>query len=159
MEQVRRKPNRIPKYDYNQVGAYFVTVCTQDRQPILGDIVGDGSPVLKPPGSMAESLIRQISIKYPSVAVDKYVIMPDHIHLLLRINGTGNPSPTMGTIMGWYKYQLTKEINLHLGTPGRKILQRSFYDHVIRNEQDYREAWDYITYNPYKWLAKQRGYE
>lgn len=111
MELPYRKPNRIGGYDYSQNGAYFVTICTQGRRRILSEIVGDGFPVPKPYGTITEEMIHQISIKYPEASVDRYVIMPDHIHMLLRIEqhfGTGNPSPTLGNIMGWYKYQVTK---------------------------------------------------
>ena len=141
MEQPQRKPNRIPEYDYSQNGAYFVTLCTQDRCKCLSTIVGDGFPVPKPIGMIAEEHICQIPEKYPLVSVDRYVIMPDHIHMLVRIHlGTGNPSPTLGNIIGWYKYNVTKQTNLRTNTPGVKLFQRSYYDHVIRNQQDYNEA-------------------
>ena len=160
MELQERKRNRIYEYDYSQNGAYFVTVCTQNRREILSDIVGDGSPVPKPIGAVAEGVIRQIPDKYPAVVVDKYVIMPDHIHLLLRITpniGTGDPSPTLGSVMGWYKYQVTRQANLLTGTQGERIFQRSYYDHVIRNQQDYDEIWQYIENNPRKWVIQNRG--
>ena len=157
MKYDQRKPNRLTEYDYSQNGAYFVTICTHGREKILSRIVGDGFPVPMLPGQIAEELIHQIAIKYPSVSVDKYIIMPDHIHLLLRIDqrvGTGNPSPTLGNIIGWYKYQLTKQINLLSGTSGKRILQRSYYDHVIRCQQDYDEIWQYIENNPRKWILQ-----
>lgn len=163
MEWKQRKPNRIPQYDYSQNGAYFITICTKDRQPILSSIVGDGFPVPTPTGQMAEEYIRKIPEKYPPVSVDRYVIMPDHIHILLRIDtaqdGTGNPSPTLGNIIGWYKYQVTKEVNSRANTTGQKLFQRSYYDHVIRNQQDYDEIWQYIENNPRKWIIKKRGYD
>ena len=160
MELSERKPNRLRDYNYSTNGAYFVTICTQDRKKILSDIVGDGFPVPKPYGMIAEKFIEQIPAKYPSVSVDKYVIMPDHIHLLLRMDcGTGNPSPTLGTIIGWYKYQVTKQINLLQNPKNEKIFQRSYYDHVIRNQQDYDEIWQYIKHNPRKWVIKNRGFE
>ena len=160
MEFQERRANRIPEYDYSTCGAYFVTICTQDRKKILSNIVGDGSPVPKPIGKIAVEVIAQISSKYPSVTVDKYVIMPDHIHMLLRIdNGTGNPSPTLGNIIGWYKYQVTKQANMQLNNPGEKLFQRSYYDHVIRNQRDYGEIWQYIENNPLKWVIEKRGYE
>ena len=96
-------------------------------------------------------------IRYPSVSVDKYVIMPDHIHLLLRIEGTGNPSPTLGNVIGWYKYQTTKRINQTDATQGLQVFQRSYYDHVIRNQQDYDSVWEYIENNPRKWAMKKQG--
>ena len=160
MELSQRKPNRIPEYDYSTTGAYFVTICTQDRKTILSTIVGDGFPVPKPIGLIAEEFIRQTPLKYPTVCVDRYVIMPDHIHILLRIDcGTGNPSPTLGNIIGWYKYQVTKEANRQGYTAGEKLFQRSYYDHVIRNQQDYDEIWEYIENNPRKWIIQKRGYE
>ena len=82
--------------------------------------------------------------------------MPDHIHLLLRIDwdlGTGNPSPTLGNIVGWYKYSVTKQINAEMGISTGRVFQRSYYDHVIRGEQDYLETWEYIEGNPQKWFA------
>ena len=155
MEKQNRKLNRLEYYDYSQNGAYFVTICTQDRKPVLGTIVGDGFPVPNQIGEIAEEYIRRISEKYSEVTVDRYVIMPDHIHILLRIDGTGNPSPTMGNVVGWYKYQVTKQVNLLRNMPGEKLFQRSYYDHVIRNQQDYDEIWQYIENKPRKWVIKQ----
>lgn len=96
----------------------------------------------------------QIPAKYPNVSVDHYVIMPNHIHLLLsfrQVQGTGNPSPTLGNVIGWLKYQATKETNLAAGTVGQKIFQRSYHDHIIRNEKDYQRIWTYIDGNPARW--------
>ena len=160
MELPKRKINRLADYDYNQNGAYFITICTQDRKPILSQIVGDGSPVPKTAGLIAEKTIMQITEKYPSVSVEKHVIMPDHIHILLRIDdGTGNPSPTLGNIIGWYKYQVTKEVNRQNYTAGEKLFQRSYYDHVIRNQQDYNAVWEYIEQNPRKRMMQNNGYK
>ena len=152
-----RKRNRLCNYDYGQNGTYFITICTKDRKQILSKIVGDGFPVPNLPGRIAEEMIEQVMIRYPSVSVDKYVIMPDHIHLLLRIEGTGNPSPTLGNVIGWYKYQTTKRINQTDATQGLQVFQRSYYDHVIRNQQDYDSVWEYIENNPRKWAMKKQG--
>jgi len=157
-----RKVNRAKPYDYSTSGAYFVTICTNGRAKILGEIVGDGFPVPKPAGRIAEELIRRIPEKYADVWVDQYVIMPDHIHILLQIGqqkGTGNPSPTLGNVIGWYKYQATKEINEYSGCQGQRVFQRSYYDHVIRNQQDYDEVWQYIENNPRKWLIQKQSLE
>lgn len=160
MDIPNRKQNRIPEYDYSTNGAYFITICTQDRKEILSQIVGDGSPVPQPIGLLADEYIRKIPGKYPTVSVDRYVIMPDHIHMLLRFDlGTGDPSPTLGNVIGWYKYQVTKQTNLQRNTPNVKLFQRSYYDHVIRNQQDYDEVWEYIENNPRKWVIQKRGYE
>lgn len=156
----QRTRNRIPQYDYNQCGAYFVTICTQNRRRLLSNIVGDGFPVPTPVGMIAENMILLLPSKYPTIAVDRFVIMPDHIHLLLRIvqsPGTGNPSPTLGNMIGWYKYQVTKQFHLLPQTQDIQLFQRSYYDHVIRNQQDYDEIWQYIESNPAKWVLKHRS--
>ena len=151
MNAAQRKQNRLRGY-YSRAGAYFVTVCTQDRRCTLCDIVGDGFPVPKAPGRIAEAYIKQIGGKYPGVAVDKYVVMPNHIHLLLRFTGgTGNPSPTLGAVLGWFKYSVTREVNRRTGTAGQRVFQRSYHDHVVRDEKDYLRIWEYIDGNPYKW--------
>ena len=154
MQKQNRQQNRLENYDYSRNGAYFITICTQDRKPVLSTIVGDGFPVPKPIGEIAEAYIRRIPENYPNVTVDRYVVMPDHIHMLLRIEGTGNPSPTIGNVVGWYKYQVTKQANRLRNTPGAKLFQRSYHDHVIRNQQDYDEIWQYIENNPRKWVIK-----
>ena len=154
MELPKRKPNRIPHFDCSTPGAYFVTICTEHRKTTLCSIVGDGFPVPKPPGQIAEDFIRKIPEKYPCVSVDHYVIMPNHIHLLLRISssyGTGNPPPTLGNIIGWYKYQTTKEIQEKSGRSGSRFFQRSYHDHIIRNEASYLKIWQYIDNNPVLW--------
>ena len=157
-----RKPNRLSEYDYSTNGAYFITICTQGRRKILSCIVGDGSPVPKPCGMIAEKQIAEIPEKYPTVSVDNYVIMPDHIHMLLRFDcnsGTGNPSPTLGNVIGWYKYQVTKQVHLLPNDKSERVFQRSYYDHVIRNQQDYDEIWQYIENNPKKWLIERQEYK
>ena len=162
MDFTERKQNRIPEYDYGENGAYFVTICTYDREKTLSQIVGDGFPVPKPYGQIAVEMIQQISAQYPSVTVDRFVIMPDHIHLLLRFNrndGTADPSPTLGNVVGWFKYQVTKKINRQTGSAGMRIFQRSYYDHVIRNQKDYDDIWMYIENNPKRWVMNKRGYE
>lgn len=156
-----RKPNRLKEYDYSSPGAYFVTICTQNRAQTLGRIpvdkvVGDGFPVphLSPIGQIAERCAQQISQKYPTVSVDSFVVMPNHIHLMLSFvqpNGTGNPSPTLGAVIGWYKYTVTVQANALLGTQGQRQLQRSFHDRVVRNAAEYAKLWNYIETNPARW--------
>ena len=155
MELPKRKPNRLKQYDYSSHGAYFVTICTEGKKKILCDIVGDGFPVPKQSGRIATEWIEKIPEKYPNVSIVNYVAMPNHIHILLmldRTGGTGNPSPTLDNIIGWYKYNVTKQINETMGTPGNRVFQRSYHDHVIRNERDYQEIWQYIEDNPTRWL-------
>ena len=95
-----RKTTRIKNYNYNSVGAYFVTICTKNRAEILSDIVGGDvldAPIkvkLLPYGEIAEKYIKQLNTFYENISVEKYVIMPDHIHILLRvIKGASRTSP------------------------------------------------------------------
>ena len=154
MDLPQRKRNRLQNYDYSLPGAYFVTICTEHRRNTLCDIVGDGSPVPKWPGMIAEELIAEIPKQFPCVQISNYVVMPNHVHLLLvfdHVNGTGHPSPTLGNIVGWYKFNVTKQINEKKGTPGERFFQRSYHDHVIRDERDYQKIWNYIDGNPLRW--------
>ena len=152
MDLPNRKKNRLLEYDYSQNGAYFITICTENRKCLLSRIVGAtiGRPSqsdLTSNGKIVEQAIYQISNHYKMVKVEKYVIMPNHVHLLLMINQTsGRPmvAPTISTVIQQMKGYVTKKI-------GRNIWQKSFHDHVIRGERDYLMIWEYIDTNPAKW--------
>ncbi len=140
----QRKPNRLKNFDYNQNGAYFVTICVKGRKKILCDIVGDDAHIVpKKYGTIIEKYILNVP------EIEKYVIMPDHIHMIIRIeNGTmwaSSPTNRISNIVRSLKILTTKEI-------GKSIFRRSYYDHVIRNQQDYNEIWEYIDNNPKKWM-------
>ena len=160
MDLPKRKNNRLNNFDYGQNGMYFITICTQNRRKILCDIVGDGAidvPKIKLSeiGEIAEKYILSTN-NIPEITVDKYVIMPDHIHLLLwvrDINGTSKaPSPTNNLIshsISTLKRFINKDV-------GYNIFQRSYYDHIIRNQHDYNETWKYIENNPINWILKHK---
>lgn len=125
-ELPKRKSTRLTDFDYSMTGAYFLTVCTENRRNILSAIVGEGSPLpqLSQYGKIVDMWIQKIPEKYPEISVDCYVIMPNHIHLLLSVmkeNGRGDPSPTVKAVMGWLKYQATKEINKLRHAAGEKF--------------------------------------
>jgi len=152
----KRKDPRLKGFDYSTTGAYFLTICTQNRKNILSTIVGEGSPLpqLLPYGEIVDRWIKKIPEKYPDASVDSYVIMPNHIHILLSIvkaDGREDPSVAADRIIGWLKYQATKEINIMRGSVGDKIFQRSFFDHIVRNRDDYHEICKYIYENPVRW--------
>ena len=146
MNLPQRKQNRLQNYDYGQNGAYFITICVKQRKPILSNIVGDDAHIVpKKYGYIFEKYVRNVS------EIEKYVIMPDHVHFIIRIeNGSmwaSTPTKRVDNIVRSLKILTTKEI-------GESIFQRSYYDHVIRNEQDYREIWHYIENNPRKWILQ-----
>ena len=152
-----RKPNRLPGYDYSSVGAYFITICTKDRKAILSDVIV-GTTIGRPPevklknyGKIADRAINLISVHYANVFVDNYVIMPNHIHILLRIEHTAEPPPSVSRIIKQLKGYVTKKA-------GEPIWQEKSYDHIIRDKYDYLVRWQYIDDNPANWLLKKDEY-
>ena len=151
MELSKRKPNRLPEYDYSRAGYYFITVCTKDKEPLLWlPSVGAtcGRPPLSPLGLIVEEELLHLDSVYANIRLDKFVIMPNHIHLILMIgsDGCGRPqvAPTISRVMKQFKGAVTKRAGLPLW-------QKSFHDHVIRNESDYLRIWRYMDANPLKW--------
>lgn len=157
MDLPKRKPTRLEEYDYSTPGAYFITICVKDRKELLSKIVGNGvldvpKNILTKHGEIADKYINQMNEFYDSIFVDKYVIMPNHIHLILSLtipeNGTsGTPSPTNSVVskfISTFKRFCNKEF-------GENIWQRSFHDHIIRGEEDYKKIWEYIDTNVFRW--------
>ena len=114
MDRPNRRPNRIPNYDYSQAGSYFITICTQDRIKLLSRIDPSGHLDLMSHGYVAEKYIRQMDFFYDHLSVDKYVIMPDHIHLVIRIDNDGSGrtqfAPTISRVIKQFKASITKKI-------------------------------------------------
>ncbi len=147
------RPGRLNHYDYSSAGYYFVTFCTKERRELLSKIVGQGALALPKVnltkfGEMIDKFICNISGVYPDVNVDKYVIMPNHVHMILRVQessgGARAPRPTVMSVVGGIKSLTTR-------AAGKTIWQTSFYDHIIRNEEEYLKIWNYIDTNPAKW--------
>ena len=151
-ELPKRKPIRLENFHYSAGYAYFITICTENRAKILSEIVGEGFslPQLTAFGEIVNKNILHIPQKYENASVKSYVIMPNHIHLIISIvdDGREDPSPTINSIIGWLKYQSTKE---YCPNSKSKLFQRSFYDHVIRGREDYEEISRYIYENPENW--------
>ena len=165
-ELKKRKTPRYQSFDYNSVGVYFITICTQNRRCILSRVVGTG--VLDCPqieltqyGEIADKYIKQLNDFYEHLSVEKYVIMPNHIHFLLWVkenkNKTDNgqsrtPVPTnveransaCSQFVSTFKRFCNKEY-------GENIWQARFNDHIIRNRDDYEEHVKYIYENPIRW--------
>ena len=123
---------------------------------MLGEIVGQGlcSCRLSQTGEIVQKEIDSIPTRFPGVKVDKYVIMPNHIHMVLILNTQRqeqSPCPTVGDVICAMKSLSTKAANKNDDTLGRKIWQFRFHDHIIRDEEDYLKIWQYIDENPLKW--------
>ena len=147
----QRKGLRLKQFNYSSANAYFLTICTKSRQPILSDIILGNKEkpevVLTKMGTIIERNVRCIS-KTGYASVDHYVIMPDHIHLIIRLNETINEADDpknqmIPHIVSTFKRLCTKEI-------GSNVFQRSYYDHIIRDREDYETRMRYIYDNPVK---------
>ena len=150
MDLPKRKPTRLKNYDYSQNGYYFITICTHKKQKLLCDIVGEGLCALPTIKLTTIGEIVKLSIEYinnyDNISVDKYIIMPNHTHLIITIQagGRGDPPLQLYDIIGRFK---SFTDNKYDGT----LWQRSFHDHVIRGESDYLKIWNYIDSNAQKW--------
>lgn len=155
MDLPKRKNIRLNDYNYSSNGAYFITICTKNKENLLWKNVGANCvrPLEQLPlskiGIVVENEIHKLNTIYENIKVDKYQIMPNHIHLIIFIyedsNGRTQFAPTISRIIKQFKGSITKQIEF-------SIWQKSFYDRIIRNEKEYQEVWNYIHNNPLKYL-------
>jgi REP element-mobilizing transposase RayT len=177
---------RLQNYDYSQAGAYFVTVCAQDRKCLFGDIA-NGEMALNDYGLAVQDEWMKTAEIRSEIQLGEFVVMPNHFHGILivgdaprrgtacralvddevrhegmvRQEGTARRAPTerfgqpipgsLPTIVRAFKSAVTKHINEIRRSPGAAIWQRNYYEHVIRNEADYRQIAEYIANNPRRW--------
>ena len=159
-----RKSIRLKNYDYSSNGYYFVTICTQNREKLFGEIVGAtlcGRP--NNPDKLIVKWLLEMEKKFKGVKIDEYIVMPNHIHFIIKRTGdhTGSTgdhtgSPLLRDIIGWFKTMTTNEYIAGV-KDGRfmpfkgRLWQRNYYEHIIRNYDNYINIADYIQNNPLKW--------
>ena len=148
---------RYQNYDYSAEGFYFVTWCVKDMKCVLSRVTDD-EVVLSPIGEIVESQVKGIGKRYHNVLVDSYVIMPNHVHIIIHIGPveTGlTPSlhkvRSLPNIIGQIKSHSTGLVNKKHNTAGNVLWQPRFYDHIIRNDKDLQSHREYIGINPVKW--------
>lgn len=155
----QRKRMRLPKYDYSAAGYYYITACTKDKRCALGTVVGRG--ILDAPqvelssnGKIVASALTYLEEHMECIHVDKYVIMPNHVHMILAVkcNHTEDgasrmPRPTNALIPSFMS-SLKRFTNKQ---SGQMLWQSEYYDHIVRNEKDYLRIWQYTDENPAKW--------
>ena len=140
-----RKSTRIPNYNYSSHNYYFVTICTAEKKCIFGN-----PERINEFGRIVGDCIQCIPNIYPQATVDKWVVMPNHVHMILVIgNGRDVGLPDLTRVIGQLKMAVTKRIRRL--DPDIIVWQRSFYDHIIRDEKSYQKIWEYIENNPLKW--------
>ncbi len=185
---------RLQSYDYSQIGHYFITICSKNREYIFGD-VQNGNMNLNSFGNIANEFWGQIEHRYPQCRLHEFVAMPNHIHGIIEIFSNPKPvetiheltrsqndqsnSESVGTIhelslrntktsnnesnrkkrrkmlipliIGWYKMNVSKQINIIQQTPGQSVWQRNYYEHIIRDKKSFDNISEYIRMNPQKW--------
>ena len=167
-EKHHRRSIRLPGWDYRSRGAYFVTIATQGRECLFGEVV-DGEMVLSDFGNVVVEEWERTAQLRPYVRLDAFVVMPNHVHGIIWIvdddtamvvGAQRRCAPTtppnvlprsLGAIVRAFKSAVTKRINLMRETPGAPVWQRNYYERIVRNEQELNATRQYILDNPINW--------
>ncbi len=153
-----RKNIRLKDFDYSSAGHYFVTIVSHKRKNIFGKI-SNGIMELNNIGMIVEKKWQEIPIHFPYIEVDSYVVMPNHVHgIIINIGiGARHASPLqteiqpLGVVVGSFKSAVTKYVHDLGWFINRRIWQRNYYEHIIRDEDDYQHITEYINNNPFNW--------
>lgn len=145
----KRKNIRLPNYDYHQNGLYFITICSKNRKHLFGKIT-QGSILLNAMGQQVQEIFQYLHHKYPDIDIVQYLIMPDHVHAIIRLMGVKNAA----------SLSLRYFINTFKGMASRtcktSLWQRGYYDHIIRNKKELLRIMEYIENNPRAWEEKRQ---
>ena len=146
----KRKPNRLVSFDYSSKGVYFVTVCVENRICRLGKIIYtdpvDGAQMhLSEEGQLVNETICYLPNIFPSVIIHNHIVMPNHLHLLIELQNT---DVSLSHVLNYFKGYVTRRTQGHMW-------QKSFHDHIVRDENDFMNIWRYIDNNPGKWSEDQ----
>jgi putative transposase len=160
-----RRSIRLKGYDYAQAGAYFVTMCTQDRACLLGDVVGE-EVRLSDAGSMIQAVWDGLPNRFPGMELDAFVVMPNHVHGIATFVGAGlappaekgaaSSAPTLGNVVRAFKSLSAIHVNRLLRRSG-PLWQRGYFDHVVRDDRDLERIREYIATNPLRWALDREN--
>jgi putative transposase len=164
-----RRSIRLKEYDYTQNAAYFITICVQNKDCLLGEIVDDNSMNLNTAGKMIATQWRELQKRFQYIQLDEHVVMPNHFHGIIFIvnddvnNNAWAPTrgaPTIGNIIGAFKSITTHKYitgvkNNNWQSFDKKLWQRNYYEHIIRNEISLEKIREYIVNNPYNWAQNE----
>jgi len=167
-----RRSTRLPQHDYSSQGAYFLTICLKERILVFGE-VENGEMRLNEIGRFVEEEWQNAVNAFPGVSMDAFVIMPDHVHGIVMIDGDSNrtnvgaihESPlqpaarrkmTISRLVGRFKTVTAKWINSLRGTPGQAVWQRNYHDRIIRDSFEQHRIREYIAANPSRWETSKR---
>jgi putative transposase len=161
----QRKSIRLKDFDYTSSGAYFITICSHQRQPLFGSIL-ENVVCLNNLGEIIQRLWHEIPTHHGHVELDEFVVMPNHIHGIVCLSREGLPwqTPTtttaaygfrvpgsLGSILGGFKSAVTKQAREQSQNPLLPVWQRNYFDHIIRNDPDLERIRTYIRTNPHNW--------
>jgi len=165
-----RKSIRLRHYDYSQSGAYFITMCTHNRECLLGEII-DREMVLNDAGEITQHYWLEVPNHFPNVVLDEYIVMPNHVHGIIVSNDNvgarhavplqqaeqfGKPTrQSIPTIIRSFKSAVTNQINQTHQNTGSSVWQQNYYEHIIRNEIELNKTREYIVYNPINWTTDE----
>ncbi len=157
-QPVRRSP-RLASYDYSQAGLYFVTICTHDRAPVLGE-VRDGEMHRSAAGIAIEQTWTALPDRFPGVGFDAFVVMPDHMHGIVVLGYDPGPPlqvtiPSLAAVLRTFKSVSGIEGNRVLGRAGQPFWQRRYFDRIIRNERELALIRQYIDDNAARWMETE----
>ena len=156
-DRQHRQSVRLKRYDYSQSGGYFVTICVQDRQSAFGSVI-EGEMHLDATGLLAQSVWTQLTERFPGVLLDEFVLMPNHLHgiiLLPSRQDAGNTPPNLGEVVRAFKAVTTRSVR----QTGQSNFawQRSYYEHIVHDEQDLLRIQQYIVNNPALWADDEEN--
>jgi putative transposase len=176
-EYSQRHSPRLKTYDYSSSGAYFITLCTLNRECMFGGIIDDRMLLNANGEIVLKEWLKTPEIRR-EIKLDEYVVMPNHFHAVVFIDGRGDRpvarpdnqdvvSPgqsrlkpaSIGAFVGGFKSSVTVRINEIRQTPNLPVWQRNYYEHVIRNEDELNEIRQYISTNPLKWALDRENPE
>ncbi len=169
----RRRSLRLRGFDYSKEGAYFVTICTRNRECLFGEVVA-GRMRLSEAGQAIQAVWARLSERFPTIESDAFIVMPNHIHgilvlvgagpvlslvegLSLPVKGAASSAPTaftpitLGNLLRAFKSISAVGANRFLSRSGKPLWQRNYYEHVIRNEESLNRIREYIATNPLRW--------
>jgi REP element-mobilizing transposase RayT len=156
-----RRSIRLRGYDYSQAGAYFVTICAHLHKCRFAD-KRNGTLYLNDEGRMVAEQWTGLVANQAGIELDEWVVMPNHFHGIVILENTQPKSPdatishrnmSLSKLVGRFKMQSAKQINLLQKTPGQPVWQRNYWEHVVRNETDLQRIRDYIRNNPATWAT------
>jgi REP element-mobilizing transposase RayT len=172
-DEHHRRSIRLKGYDYSRAGAYFVTICTHDRECLFGEIM-DGEMRLNDAGQAAQADWVRLPERFQSIELDEFVIMPNHLHGIILVGaglappdrgapnrgacrGAACCAPTLGHILRAFKSISAIAVNRLLGRSGRSLWQRNYYEHIVRSENELAHIREYIANNPAQWALDREN--